>query len=315
MEISVVIPVYNEEGNLASLFKRLCKSMDEIGRPWEAIFVNDGSRDASGELLRQYQKERPDVVRIIDFNGNFGQHTAIVAGFERAKGDTVVTIDADLQNPPEEIHKLIEKIDEGYDAVGAYRKKREDTFFRKYASKLVNFARDKMTSIRMRDQGCMLRAYRRHIVDAMLQCNERSTFIPVLGNSFARNTCEIPVRHNERAVGDSKYSLWKLINLQFNLLTCMTTMPLRILTYFGLFAAFCGYLLSVYIVVRRFLWDDGDSWGQGGVFTLFAVMFIFTGIQMIGIGMIGEYIGRIYNDVRARPRYFIEEVFGRGEEK
>lgn len=114
------------------------------------------------------------------------------------------------------------------------------------------------------------------------------------------NTCEIPVRHNERAVGDSKYSLWKLINLQFNLLTCMTTMPLRILTYFGLFAAFCGYLLSVYIVVRRFLWDDGDSWGQGGVFTLFAVMFIFTGIQMIGIGMIGEYIGRIYNDVRAR---------------
>lgn len=170
----------------------------------------------------------------------------------------------------------------------------------RFASKIVNKVAQKATGVKMRDYGCMLRAYRRHIVDAMLQCNERSTFIPVLGNSFARNTCEIPVRHNERAVGDSKYSLWKLINLQFNLLTCMTTMPLRILTYFGLFAAFCGYLLSVYIVVRRFLWDDGDSWGQGGVFTLFAVMFIFTGIQMIGIGMIGEYIGRIYNDVRAR---------------
>ena len=197
MEISVVIPVYNEEGNLAALFKRLCKSMDEIGRPWEAIFVNDGSRDASGELLRQYQKERPDVVRIIDFNGNFGQHTAIVAGFERAKGDTVVTIDADLQNPPEEIHKLIEKIDEGYDAVGAYRKKREDTFFRKYASKLVNFARDKMTSIRMKDQGCMLRAYKRKIVDGIIQTNERSLFIPALAYTLASNPTEVEVEHSE----------------------------------------------------------------------------------------------------------------------
>ena len=161
MEISVIIPVYNEEGNLAPLFKRLCKSMDEIGRPWEVIFINDGSRDASGTLLRDYQKERPDVVRIIDFNGNFGQHTAIIAGFERAKGDVVVTLDADLQNPPEEIGKLIKKIDEGYDVVGAYRKTREDSFFRKYASKLVNFARDKMTNIRMKDQGCMLRAYKK----------------------------------------------------------------------------------------------------------------------------------------------------------
>lgn len=124
-------------------------------------FINDGSRDASGTLLRDYQKERPDVVRIIDFNGNFGQHTAIIAGFERAKGDVVVTLDADLQNPPEEIGKLIKKIDEGYDVVGAYRKTREDSFFRKYASKLVNFARDKMTNIRMKDQGCMLRAYKK----------------------------------------------------------------------------------------------------------------------------------------------------------
>ena len=159
----------------------------------------------------------------------------------------------------------------------------------------------------------MLRAYRRHVVDAMLQCNERSTFIPVLGNSFARNTCEIPVAHCERAVGESKYSLWKLINLQFNLLTCMTTAPLRMLTYFGLFCSFCGFLLSVYIIARR-LMSDGEVWSAGGVFTLFAVLFFFTGVQIIGIGMIGEYIGRIYTDVRARPRYFIEEIVGRREQ-
>ena len=170
----------------------------------------------------------------------------------------------------------------------------------------------------MNDYGCMLRAYRRFIVEAMLKCNEHSTFIPVLGNSFARKTCEIPVAHAERAVGDSKYSLWKLINLQFNLLTCMTTAPLRMLTYFGLLAGFCGFILSLYIIIRRFL-PGGDDWSNTGTFTLFAVMFVFMGILMVGIGVIGEYIGRVYTDVRARPRYFIEEITGRddldGEEK
>jgi undecaprenyl-phosphate 4-deoxy-4-formamido-L-arabinose transferase len=122
------------------------------------------------------------------------------------------------------------------------------------------------------------------------------------------------VAHAARAVGDSKYSLWKLINLQFNLLTCMTTVPLRLLTYFGMLAGFSGFLLSLYIIIRRFCWADGDQWANGGVFTLFAVMFVFTGIHMVGIGVIGEYIGRLYTDVRARPRYFVEEIVGRKEQ-
>ncbi len=166
----------------------------------------------------------------------------------------------------------------------------------------------------MNDYGCMLRAYRRRVVDAMLQCNERSTFIPILGNSFARNTCEIPVKHAERAVGESKYSLWKLINLQFNLLTCMTTVPLRILTYFGMLSALCGFLLGLYIIVRRIVDPNGEAWANMGSFTLFAVLFLFIGAQMVGIGIIGEYIGRIYTDVRARPRYFIERVLGRKDD-
>ena len=263
--------------------------------------------------MKKASEARPGEVVSCILNRNYGQHSAIMAGFSLVRGDLVVTLDADLQNPPEEIPKLIAAAEEGNDVVGTIRQNRKDTLFRRVASKIVNRVAQKATGVKMKDYGCMLRAYRRHVVDAMLQCNERSTFIPVLGNSFARNTCEIPVAHCERAVGESKYSLWKLINLQFNLLTCMTTAPLRMLTYFGLFCSFCGFLLSVYIIVRR-LMSDGEVWSAGGVFTLFAVLFFFTGVQMIGIGMIGEYIGRIYTDVRARPRYFIEEIVGRREQ-
>ncbi len=313
--ISVVVPVYNEEGCLQELINRTLAALDSCKRRVEFIMVDDGSRDKSPDIMKAASAKRPDEVVSCILNRNYGQHAAIMAGLSLVRGDFVITLDADLQNPPEEIPNLVAAAELGNDVVGTVRQNRQDSFFRRFASKIVNRVAQKATGVKMKDYGCMLRGYRRHIIDAMLQCNERSTFIPVLANSFAHNTCEIPVAHSERAVGESKYSLWKLINLQFNLLTCMTTMPLRILTYFGMFAAFCGFLLSIYIVTRRFLWADGNDWGNGGLFTLFAVMFIFTGIQMVGIGMIGEYIARIYNDVRARPRYFIEGVFGRTKEK
>ena len=313
--VSVVVPVYNEEGCLPELIERTIKTMDGCGKKYEFIMIDDGSRDRSAEMIREAAEKYPDRVVGCILNRNYGQHSAIMAGFSIVRGDLVVTIDADLQNPPEEIPRLIAAAEEGNDVVGTIRQHRRDTIFRRLASKVVNYAARTATGVKMSDYGCMLRAYRRFVVEAMLKCNERSTFIPVLGNSFARTTCEIPVAHAQRAVGDSKYSLWKLINLQFNLLTCMTTIPLRMLTYFGLFAAFSGFILSLYIIVRRLL-PEGERWSNMGSFTLFAVMFIFTGIQMVGIGVIGEYIGRIYTDVRARPRYFIEEIVGRedGEE-
>lgn len=306
MEISVIIPVYNEEGNLAPLFKRLCKSMDEIDRPWEVIFINDGSRDASGTLLRDYQKERPDVVRIIDFNGNFGQHTAIIAGFERAKGDVVVTLDADLQNPPEEIGKLIKKIDEGYDVVGAYRKTREDSFFRKYASKLVNFARDKMTNIRMKDQGCMLRAYKKNVVDGIIHTNERSLFIPALAYTLASNPAEVEVEHSERLSGESKYNLYRLIRLNFDLITGFTLMPLQVFTIGGFLASLGSLALVMVLLFRRFFLGSEAE----GVFTLFAILFFLVSVAIVGIGLIGEYVGRIYQVVQARPKYIIKDTVG-----
>ncbi len=312
--VSVVVPVFNEEGCLQELIDRTLKVLDSTGRKFEFILIDDGSRDGSAEIMKNASRKRPDEVISCILNRNYGQHSAIMAGFSLVRGDLVITLDADLQNPPEEIPNLIAAAERGNDVVGTVRQNRQDSLFRRTASKIVNMVAQKATGVKMNDYGCMLRAYRRHVVDAMLQCNERSTFIPVLGNSFARNTCEIPVAHNERAVGESKYSLWKLINLQFNLLTCMTTMPLRILTYFGLLSGFAGFLLSLYIIIRRFVDENGNAWSAFGVFTLFAVLFMFTGIQMIGIGMIGEYIGRIYTDVRARPRYFIEEVVGRPDD-
>jgi undecaprenyl-phosphate 4-deoxy-4-formamido-L-arabinose transferase len=175
----------------------------------------------------------------------------------------------------------------------------------------VNKAAQKATGVKMRDYGCMLRAYRRHIVDAMLKCHERSTFIPILANSFARKTVEINVGHSERAAGESKYSLWKLINLQFNLLTSMTTFPLRVLSVVGTIISGLGVSFGVALIVLRVIY--GDTWGMHGVFTLFAVLFFFIGAQFVAMGLLGEYIGRIYYDVRARPRYFIQEITGRDE--
>lgn len=314
--VSVVVPVYNEEVCLQELIDRVIKSLDTLKCRTEFILVDDGSSDRSAEIIRAASEKYPDRVIGCILNRNYGQHSAIMAGFEQVRGDLVITLDADLQNPPEEIPNLVAAAEKGNDVVGTIRQNRQDTLFRRLSSKIVNAAARKATGVHMNDYGCMLRAYRRFIVDAMLKCEERSTFIPVLGNSFARRTCEIPVKHAERAEGTvSKYSFWKLVNLQFNLLTCMTTVPLRMMTYFGLGTAFCGFLLSLYIIIRRFAFENGEAWSNQGSFTLFAILFVFMGIQMVGLGMIGEYLGRVYTDVRARPRYFVEEIIGRKEEK
>lgn len=307
--LSVVVPVYNEEGCLQELIDRTLKACEETKKKFEIILIDDGSEDGTHEILQAASEKHEDIVVSCILNRNYGQHSAIMAGFSIVRGDLIVTIDADLQNPPEEIPRLVAKAEEGYDVVGTIRQNRQDTFFRRYASKVVNKAAQKATGVNMKDYGCMLRAYRINIVKAMLECRENSTFIPVLGNSFARYTCEIPVKHDERAVGDSKYSVWKLINLQFNLLTCMTTFPLRVLSIIGGLISGLGVLLGIYILVMRYFVMD-EAWAMQGVFTLFAILFFICGFQVTAMGIVGEYIGRIYTDVRARPRYFIEEVLG-----
>lgn len=307
--ISIVVPVYNEQENLKELIRRCTESCDGMEKSFELILVDDGSRDSSPDIITKAAEQSNGNIVGVLLNRNYGQHAAVMAGFAESRGNIIVTLDADLQNPPEEIPKLVKKIEEGFDVVGSVRVPRCDTFFRRIASFIVNRVAQKATGVIMHDYGCMLRAYRRNIVEAMLACDERSTFIPVLANSFARHATEIEVQHDKRSNGHSKYSLWKLINLQFDLLTTMTTFPLRLLSVIGTFISLVGIGFGVFLFVMRLIF--GATWAAEGVFTLFAILFIFVGAQFIGMGLLGEYLGRIYYDVRRRPRYFVQQVVGR----
>lgn len=310
--LSVVIPVYNEKDNLPQLIERCLAACRKTSRSFEIILVDDGSRDGSRNLIAEAADQHPQIVAVI-LNRNYGQHSAVFAGLSQSRGEIVVTLDADLQNPPEEIPNLVSEMDRGVDVVGTVRENRQDTFFRRSASALVNRIVQRTTGVMMHDYGCMLRAYRRSIVNAMLQCCERSTFIPILANSFAGSTAEIPVQHAAREKGESKYSFLKLISLQFDLLTSMSTFPLRLLSFMGAVISACGVGFGFLLMVLRFVY--GATWAAEGVFTLFAVLFVFIGAQFIGLGLIGEYLGRVYHDVRGRPRFFIREIRGAGREE
>ena len=306
--LSVVIPVYNEEETLDELIRRCFEACEKTAETFEIILVDDGSRDRSAEIISAAAELGAGKVIGVLLNRNYGQHAAVMAGLSQTRGTVVVTLDADLQNPPEEIPALLAKIQEGFDVVGTVRQSRRDTLFRRAASAVINKAVQKATGVMMHDYGCMLRAYRRPVVNAMLQCPERNTFIPILANSFARRTTEIVVSHAERAAGDSKYSLWNLISLQFDLLTCMTTVPLRVLSILGAIVSGAGLAFGALLLVLRLI--HGPAWAADGVFTLFAILFMFVGVQFIAMGLLGEYIGRIYHDVRGRPRYFVERIVG-----
>jgi undecaprenyl-phosphate 4-deoxy-4-formamido-L-arabinose transferase len=306
-DFSIVIPVYNEQQNLPQLLSRTLSACRPLERSFELILVDDGSSDVSAALISQAAEQEPEVVAVL-LNRNYGQHAAVFAGLCQACGNVVITLDADLQNPPEEIPSLLREIDAGADVVGTVRQNRQDSWFRRKASAMVNWMVRQTTGVMMHDYGCMLRAYRRPIIDAMLQCQERSTFIPILANSFARKTAEIPVKHAERQAGESKYSLWKLVSLQFDLLTSMSTFPLRLLSVIGIAIATSGIGFGILLFILRVVF--GADWAANGVFTLFALLFVFIGAQFVGLGLLGEYIGRIYHDVRARPRYFVQQVIG-----
>jgi undecaprenyl-phosphate 4-deoxy-4-formamido-L-arabinose transferase len=309
--VSLVIPVFNEANNLEELMKRCTEACASMRMPFEIVLVDDGSSDDSAKIITEAAGHQGGKIVGVLLNRNYGQHSAVMAGFMEARGDIIVTLDADLQNPPEEVPNLVRKIEEGFDVVGSVRVQRRDTFFRRIASAAVNKVAQKATGVVMHDYGCMLRAYRRSVVDAMLQCHERSTFIPILANSFARQATEVEVSHAARSEGDSKYGLWGLINLQFDLLTSTTTFPLRVLSVVGTVISMAGVGFGVFLLIMRMIY--GSQWAAEGIFTLFAVLFVFVGAQFIGMGLLGEYIGRIYHDVRARPRYFVHEVVGRGD--
>lgn len=310
--LSVVIPVYNEEAVLPALFARLYPALDALGCSYEIVFVNDGSRDRSPALLRSQFQARPDVTRVVLFNGNFGQHMAIMAGFEYCRGERIVTLDADLQNPPEEIAKLLAKMDEGHDYVGSIRLMRQDVAWRRVASKAMNRLRERLTHIRMTDQGCMLRAYSRPIVDAIRSSREVSTYIPALAYSFAHNPAEVEVAHEERAAGESKYSLYKLIRLNFDLVTGFSVVPLQLFSLFGIGVSIVALAAYFVVIVKRVLAGEGN--GLWVIWDRDILAFFLIGVLLFGLGLVGEYVGRIYQQVRERPRFLVQAILEQREE-
>jgi undecaprenyl-phosphate 4-deoxy-4-formamido-L-arabinose transferase len=312
--VSIAIPCYNEELNVPALTGRLFSVLDGMGRTYEVIFVDDGSRDKTLPLLVEASKTRPNV-RVIELARNSGQHAAIFAALAASKGEVVVTLDADLQNPPEEIPKLLAKIDEGYDVVGGWRSKRDDPAFRKFASRIVNAMVRRSTGVMLHDYGCMLRAYRRPVAKRMARSSEVVSFIPALANSLAGKVAEVEVAHAARSAGESKYSLWKLVKLQWDLMTGFSSLPLQAITSLGIATALGAILMGIYLGLRRLFFvklgwvTQADLDAEKGIFTLFALMFLFIGAQFVAIGILGEYVGRIYTEVRRRPRYLVRRVW------
>jgi len=303
--ISVVIPVHNEQEVLEELYTRLTSALDKLGKRYEILFTNDGSTDSSAQMLRELHQRRPDQIRVIEFNGNFGQHMAIMAGFERVRGQIIITMDADLQNPPEEIGKLVAAMEKGHDVVNTYRENRQDSLWRLKVSKWHNQLRAwMMPKLRMEDEGCMLRAYSRQIVDLMASTGESSTFIPALALTYASNPTEVGVAHAERSAGTSSYNLYKLIRYNFDLVTGFSVFPLQMFTMIGLVISLCSFAFVIFLFARRLIVGPEVE----GVFTLFAIMFFLLGIVLFGLGIVGEYVGRIYQEVRKRPRFVVRSV-------
>lgn len=310
--ISVVIPVHNEQEVLEELYTRLTNALDKLNKPYEIILTNDGSTDNSANLLRELHARRPHQIRIIDFNGNFGQHMAIMAGFEKVRGDIIITMDADLQNPPEEIGKLVTAMEAGHDVVNTYRQDRQDAWWRLKVSKWHNQLREKMMpKLKMKDEGCMLRAYSRQIVDLMASTGESTTFIPALALTYAANPTEVGVAHAERSAGTSSYNFYKLIRYNFDLVTGFSVFPLQVFTMIGLAISLCSFGFVVFLFLRRLIHGPEVE----GVFTLFAILFFLIGIVLFGLGIVGEYIGRIYQEVRKRPRFVIKEIIERPQDE
>lgn len=307
IDVSIVIPVHNEQEVLGSLFKRLLPVMEGLNTSYEIILVNDGSTDNSAAILDEYQRSHPENIRIIHFNGNFGQHMAIMAGFEHVRGETTITLDADLQNPPEEIPKLVALAKQGHDVVGGYRMDRQDSAWRLTVSKWHNKLREKIApSLKMKDEGCMLRAYHRDVINAMISTKESSTFIPALAMTYAHNPAEVGVKHEARTEGTSSYNLYKLIRYNFDLVTNFSLVPLQIFTLIGMAVSFFSTLFVIFLFIRRLIIGPEAE----GLFTLFAILFLLIGIVLMGLGIVGEYIGRIYQQVQGRPRFIIQRMVG-----
>jgi undecaprenyl-phosphate 4-deoxy-4-formamido-L-arabinose transferase len=303
IDLSVIVPILNEAATLEELAERLMCTLHRLGKSYEVIFVDDGSTDDSAKLLKRLYELYP-TIKVIRLNRNYGQHMAILAGLDRARGEIVVTLDGDLQNPPEEIPRLLEKIQEGYDVVCGQRTSRQDPLRRKVLSYLIGKLASRLVGVTMRDYGSMLRAYRRPVIDQLLRCRDRSMYIPALANAFAASVAEIPVDHQRRAAGSSRYNFFGLLRLTADLVTGFSLWPIRIVSLVGTLLALFGIGVGLYTALLSL---RGAPQSLASVLT--ALLLFVAGLQLLALGLIGEYVGRTYMEIRQRPRYGIQEVW------
>ena len=300
-ELSLILPVHNEAAALDELFTRCLETLRGYGKPFEIIAVDDGSTDGSLDLLRTWN-EKASELRLLVLSRNFGQSPALYAGFSRARGHYVAMMDADLQNYPEDLPRLFDKLDEGYDMVSGWRSDRKDRIFRTGASRILNGYIGRSTGLALHDYGCALKAFRREMVDHMLTLTHRCRYLPVDAAALGGRVAEIEVRHDPRSHGESKYGLYKLIRTAFDLITSISAAPLQFIGLLGWLFAAVGFLMGIWVAYVRVTQGNINDMGS-----VVAIFFFLSGCQMVATGLMCEYIGRIYLEVQAKPYYVVRE--------
>ena len=315
LALSIVIPLYNEEESIPSLYTRLTAALDDYGRPFEAIIIDDGSSDRSFELLAEIAR-KDTRYKIIRLRRNFGQTAAFSAGFHAARGDVIITMDADLQNDPADIPLLMSKIEEGYDIVSGWRKDRQDRFLdRKLPSMIANRMISNVTDVRLHDYGCSLKAYRRDLLQHVRLYGEMHRFIPALAVQVGGTVTEVPVNHHARQYGSSKYGISRTVRVMLDLITVWflgtyATRPIHVFGGLGLLSTFLGVLLGVYLTfVKLFMHENIGS----RPLLMLAVLLVVVGVQLITMGLLGEMIIRTYYESQGKPIYYVRTVVANGE--
>jgi len=303
---SIVVPVFNEEKVLNEFYKRLAAGMDKLREDYEVIFVNDGSTDNSLKIMKKMNSD-DERVKIIDFSRNFGHQIAITAGLDYASGEAVVTIDVDLQDPPEVIPELIKKWKEGYGVVYAVRQKREgESFFKKATASLFYRLFNRMTDIRMPFDAGDFRLMDRKVVDNLKQIREKNRYLRGLTSWVGFNQIGVSYERQKRFAGHTKYTLEKMLRFAFDAIVSFTIFPLKIATYLGFFVVGLSFLYIIYLIIIRFFVAGTavEAWNLPVV-----AIILLGGVQLICLGILGEYIGRVGEEVRKRPLYVVREIF------
>ena len=303
LQVSVVIPMFNEELVLHEFYPRLKKEAESWGKSYELLFVDDGSTDNSFELMSEWKKKDSNI-RIVKFTRNFGQQAAVLAGFRQSRGNIIVQIDSDLQNPPEEISRLLGAFTDEVDLVVTIPRKRRDSSLRIIGSKVLHYFAQTLFGNRFTLNLSSFRAMRRSVIEKIDQCQDRSRYMAVLMSWMAVPTVHVEVDHNPRKIGQTKYGVLPLLRLTWDLITGYSNFPLRVVTYLGLFGASMGFAIMMFLLYQRLVAGILIE----GFVLLSAVFSFFAGVQLLSIGFLGEYLGRVHLQIQNRPDYIVHKV-------